>query len=474
MKRANRVATFLLSAGILLGQSDSNKLIYVLPSVIGSQGISGLRARTEVFAADGSFSQALVNGVGSTSNFTNVAPPNLGRAFNLGIATQLSALPIASPASGVLFRQDEATGALIPSADSLGTILTERAETIGKRRFYLGFSRQQIRFNKIEGESMGTSRILYAGGDATNITQNGRAQTIAPVVYDVNMDVRLDQNVAFLTYGLTNRVDVSAALTWVNATVSAYGYRAKMYNSGNPGDNGTCWCAATLNLAASQNDPNLGLAGLETGPFGSARRSSSGIGDTLFRVKGTALERRRYVLAVGADLRVPTGDAYNYHGSGAVSFKPFAALSVHSRSIGRVRFSPNFNIGYQVSGSSVLTGDPLTGEKIRLPDQFLWSAGTGITVSKRMTFVVDVLQNRLINANRLVSTSVSGRGSAGGTANGFALTPAKQSYNMSNGSFGVKVKMVGNMVFTANMLMALDNNGMRDRVVPLFGVGYSF
>src|SRR4029077_16261988 len=112
------------------------------------------------------------------------------------------------------------------------------------------------------------------------------------------------------TYGLTNRLDISAALTWVNSTVGAYGYHAKMYNSGNPGDNGTCWCAATLDIAKSQTDPNpngLGLAGLETGPFGNAQRSSTGIGDTLIRVKGTALQGSTYGLAVGADLRLPTG-----------------------------------------------------------------------------------------------------------------------------------------------------------------------
>ena len=477
MTRVRKIPILFLFGGLsLMAQpKDPNKLIYVLPNVVGSQGISGLRARTEVFNNDGGFSQALIDGVGSTSNFVNVAPSNLGRAFNLGIATQLSALPIASPASGVLFQQDEATGALIPGADSLGTILTERAETIGRRKFYLGFSRQQIRFNQIEGQDIGQSRILYSGGDATNITQNGRAQTIAPVVYDVNMDVRLDQNVAFFTYGLTSRVDVSAALTWVNATVGAYGYHAKMYNSGNPGDNGTCWCGATLNVAASQKDPGgLGLAGLETGPFGGARRTSSGIGDTLIRVKGTVLQRPTYALAVGGDLRLPTGDAYNYHGSGATSVKPFAALSLHSRGIGRVRFSPNFNIGYQVSSSSVLTGDPVTGEKSRLPDQFVWSAGTGISVSRRVTFVADVLQNRLIDANRLVSTSVAGRGASAGMATGFALTASKQSYALSSGSFGVKIKMQGNFVFSANMLTALDSNGMRDKVVPLFGVGYSF
>jgi hypothetical protein len=458
------------------GVPNSSQLINTYPEAISGLGLFGVRNRVEVFDGSGGFSKALLDAVSSDSNFINVRPSGFERPFNLGIAVQLSSLPIASPASGVIFQEDKATGAMLPAADSLGPILTERAETIGKRRFYMGFTRQQFRFDKIEGQPLGSVTNLYVGGDPTNITQNGKLQTTAPMVYGTQVDLRLDQNVAFFTYGLTNRIDISGALTSVRSSMSVIGYNAREVNSGNPGDGGTCWCAATLDVRASKSDASgLGLPGLHRdGVFGSSFHSSSGIGDTLIRVKGTLLEKPRYALAIGSDFRLPTGDAENYHGSGAFGFKPFAALSLHSRTSGRFRFSPNFNIGYQVSGSSVLAGDPVLNKKERLPDQFTWSAGTAVGISRRLTFVADILGNRVINSYRLEQATVPGRGTSAGVATGLTLASNKQSFSMNSGSFGIKTKSLGNLVFTGNVLVAFDNNGLRDKYIPLVGLGYSF
>lgn len=454
----------------------SNQLIFTYPQAISGLGLYGVRNQLELFDAGGNIAQTAVKTLGSETNFTNLRPAGFERPFNLGIAVQLSTLPIASPASGVIFQEDKATGAMLPSTDSLGPILTERAETIGKRRFYAGFSRQQFRFDRIEGQPLGSVTNLYAGGDPTNILQQGKAQTTSPVVFGTQVDLRLDQNMMFFTYGITNRLDITGALTWVQSSMSVIGYNAREVNSGNPGDGGTCWCAATLDVRASQSDPSgLGLAGLRRdGVFGNAFHSSSGIGDSLIRVKGVVVERPQYTLSLGSDLRLPSGDARNYHGSGAVGFKPFAALSLHSHRIGAIRVSPQFNAGYQWSGSSILAGDPITNEKERLPDQFVWSAGTAVSVSRRLTFVADILGDSVIRSFRLVQSSVPGRGASAGTASGFTLASNRQTYTMSSGSFGVKIKSMGNLVFTGNVLVALDDNGLRDKLVPLAGIAYSF
>lgn len=465
-----------LGGAAVFGQSvpTGNQLIFAYPQTMNGLGIFGLRNPVEVFQGS-QLSPQLIQAVGSEANFVNVRPQGFERPLNLGIATQLSALPIASPASGVIFREDKATGAMLPSADSLGPILTERAETIGKRRFYMGFTRQQFRFNQLEGQNPGAITNLYTGGDRTNVTQNGQAQTISPVLYGTQVDMRLDQNVTFFTYGLTNRLDISAALTWVNSSMSVVGYNARMVNSANPGDGGTCWCAATLDVKASQTDPTgSGAAGFTRNVFGNSRRTSTGIGDTLIRVKGTVLEGRHYALGLGSDFRLPTGDEYNYHGSGAMGFKPFAALSLHSGSIGGIRISPHFNVGYQVNGKSILAGDPVLGIKERIPNQFNYSIGTAVGVSRRVTFVADFLGIRLLDSYRLVQTAIPGRGTAAGQATGMTLAPNKQSFSMMNGSWGVKVKLAGNLVLTANVLTSFDDNGLRDKAVPLFGVGYSF
>jgi hypothetical protein len=270
---------------------------------------------------------------------------------------------------------------------------------------------------------------------------------------------------------------MSVAMTWVNSSLGVAASDAVIHNTGDPFNAGTCWCAQTFDVNSSRatfgND--FGRSGFTIpGVFGNLRRSSTGIGDTVIRAKGTILEGKRGALAIGGDLRLPTGDELDLHGQGAMSFKPYAALSLHSGSLGKVRFSPHFNIGYQFMGESYLAGDPIANTKEALPNQFNWAVGAATSITNRFTLVTDVLGVTLLDATRLIVDSATARGRAIPEATGVTTGPAKQSLTMTNGAFGFKLKLFGNMVFSTNMLVSFDNNGLRDRLVPLFGLGYSF
>jgi hypothetical protein len=76
---------------------------------------------------------------------------------------------LSSPASGVIVRTDPATGAELPESSTLGPILSERAETIGKRKLFLGISHQDFHFTKYNGTSLNSLSILYSGGAASQI-----------------------------------------------------------------------------------------------------------------------------------------------------------------------------------------------------------------------------------------------------------------------------------------------------------------
>jgi hypothetical protein len=45
---------------------------------------------------------------------------------------------------------------------------------------------------------------------------------------------------------------------------------------------------------------------------------------------------------------------------------------------------------------------------------------------------------------------------------------------MHNFAFGFKVNPTSELLFTGNLVFRLDNGGMRDNVVPLIGISYSF
>ena len=68
-------------------------------------------------------------------------------------------------------------------------------------------------------------------------------------------------------------------------------------------------------------------------------------------------------MALGVDLRLPTGDERNLLGTGAPGVSPFLAWSGNFGAL-----SPHLNGGYQWNGDSILGGEPGSGETADLPD----------------------------------------------------------------------------------------------------------
>jgi len=95
-----------------------------------------------VFSGTGDLANSNTN-LNNSANYSSLQSlVSITQALNAGIATSLSVIPISSPASGVIFKKDPMTGGDLPASSTLGPIFTERAETIGKNRFYIGISRQ--------------------------------------------------------------------------------------------------------------------------------------------------------------------------------------------------------------------------------------------------------------------------------------------------------------------------------------------
>jgi hypothetical protein len=481
----------------------------------------------------GSLEKAVPNVFAFGLNGTTVSLANLGtvkgptqfqvstsiikvnNAVNSSIATALGIIPLASPASGVIFETDPLTGAEVPSASTLGTVFTERAETIGKRKWYFGVSHEDFHFTSLNGQSLNNLTLLYPGGTpsgVTNLTASQAPLTSFPATFRVGMDVRLSQSVAFITYGVTDNFDFSVGLPMVHSAVAARTYEGVIYDgdgaagqTGATAANPNCWCAGTFNpgalitgakSAANFTQPEIGQASL----------GKTGFGDLLLRGKGVVLKTNRVVVAVGADLRFATGDAKNYLGTGTTSVKPFLAISLYSKPLPHnIVFAPHLNFGWQFSGKSILGGElqpatstvsmtdgsgsvtyagaPLTASKGYLPDVLSWAAGSEIALGHRNTFIVDILGNQIGSIHGVPYLAV-------GTASGFSPSTLKAvdvqgliggtgssaftTYSQVSGAFGYKARLIGKLVFTFNALVRFDNNGLTARFSPLYGLGYSF
>jgi hypothetical protein len=183
-------------------------------------------------------------------------------------------------------------------------------------------------------------------------------------------------------------------------------------------------------------------------------------------LKTAALTREKNSLAFGIDVRLPTGDEMNLLGSGAAGLQPFAIWSGTFQAV-----SPHVNAAYRWSGSSVLAGNPATGETGDFPDQVSYSVGADVAVNPRLTVAFDVLGRYLIDAERLHPETFHG-------LDGHSTFPnivfARDSYNALSGSIGLKGNLFGRVLLDLNVLFALDDNGLRDKVTPLIGLEYSF
>ena len=93
----------------------------------------------------------------------------------------------------------------------------------------------------------------------------------------------------------------------------------------------------------------------------------------MVRLKGTPVHGEAGALALGFDVRFPTGNEQDFLGLGAYALRPFLAASFsHGRA------SSHVNFAYVWNGKSVLAGDPATGTKEDMPDQ-LHVRGRGST-----------------------------------------------------------------------------------------------
>ncbi len=205
--------------------------------------------------------------------------------FGTALATEIASVPLPSPASGFTYEFNADLGVFERSSQSFGPILAERVETIGGGRFSFGFTFQNFRFDTIEGMDVDSVPAVF--------THDGfeRGGGRADVVTTVNsIDARVNQFTTFITYGVTDRIDLSLAAPFVSNDITVIS-RATVQRIG----------------TASNEDVHFyRQVGDEKGvqrtftAFGNA----SGIGDITFRLKGQASSN----LSLGLDLRVPTGD----------------------------------------------------------------------------------------------------------------------------------------------------------------------
>ena len=133
--------------------------------------------------------------------------------------------------------------------------------------------------------------------------------------------------------------------------------------------------------------------------------------------------------------------------------------------------SPHANVSYQWNGSSILAGNPATGDSADFPDQLAYAAGADVAVNSRLTLALDLLGRFYVNAERLGQETFRARDNVHEYPN---IAFSRDSFNALSGSIGVKINVRDRLLLDGNLLFALDEHGVRDRVVPLVALEYAF
>jgi hypothetical protein len=255
----------------------------------------------------------------------------------------------------------------------------------------------------------------------------------------------------FISYGVTNRLDVSVAVPFVTADLVVRS-------------------DATVQRIGTTNPETHFFRSLED-DISTRRRftafgNASGLGDLTVRMKGTIVRGERQGLALGFDLRLPTGDERNLLGTGAPGANPFVAWSANYGAL-----SPHVNAGYQWNGDSILGGIPGAGEARDLPDLAQYSAGAVIEVHPRVTAAVDVLGRYIIDSPRLQLEEFHALDNRTTFQN---ITFTSGSFHEISAAAGVKINIFNQLLLNMNLLVRLNQDGLRDKMSPLIGLEYAF
>ena len=360
------------------------------------------------------------------------------------IGSQISTVPLGSSSGGFTYSFDPALGTFTRSTQTFGPAFAERAATVGKQKVNVGMNYQYGKYTTLDGRNL-------ADGDIKFFLLHQPLNPPSFVEGDVieaalRMKLTTNTTVFYANYGVTNSFDVGLAVPIEHVSLDLT-YRATI-----------------LDFATKVVDPTRHLFpnGSKTQDFTSSG-SASGIGDVVVRAKYAFLRRGQYGLAAGLDVRLPTGDDQNMLGTGATQTKLFFVSSTT-----RGNLSPHVNLGYTASSGGT-----------DVSNQFNYVGGTEYAVTPRLTVVGDLVGRTLQDTLRLQDVSVAHSFRQGATAPPQTTTLQEvvtESKNLTTvlAAVGVKFNAWQNLLISGNVLISLNDAGLRSRVTPVVGFDYSF
>jgi hypothetical protein len=392
------------------------------------RGLSALLPN--LFGTNGILLAPPTAGFSHAAHFTAASEAQL-TVLNDSLRGQLSNIPLPSPAGSFTFSFDPSLGAFTRSTESFGPIYSQRAETTGRGKLTFGGSYSRFTFDTLDGVDLGNGDLKV-----TFLHEPTGASVGAPpfffeadtITASIFADITSDVFVLSATYGILDNLDVSIAVPIIHTAVRLKGV-AKINRIGTGAavgihnfSNGT----DTITVRASDE--------------------STGLGDIVLRAKWNFLNPGNTSLAAGLDFRLPSGSEDDLRGVGTPVVSP--ALIFSARPLFGV--SPHAQAGFHFST-----------DRSKLDHELFYAVGVDWALFRPLTFVFDLLGRRVIDNQRV---------RAGQSLGGTKIA----SSDIIDASIGVKVNVWKNVIGVANVLVPLNETGLRDKATPLIGLEVAF
>jgi hypothetical protein len=350
---------------------------------------------------------------------------NVGEVLADLVGLEISTAPLGSSAGGFTFTFDPVSRTFTRAAPSFGPSFSERAVTAGTGQASFGINYIRVKYDSLEGLPLGdgslqTIALRDASGSAL---YTGRA----------DLSITSETLVLFTNIALNDRLDVGLAAPYVRLAIQGHHVIDREEISG---------------------------AG-----------SASGIGDVALRAKVRLVEREGGGFALGADVRLPTGDKEALLGAGVTR----ALVSgIWSSVLGPV--SPHASGGFEYWANPFMVHDPLGGTNVPAGRHAIaYEAGVEWPVSDRVTLNAELLGRWLRNGARLDYVTLGTRpGNPFGIESVLVASASPSGLHRTSIASGVKWNAGGSALITASVLIPMRKAGLTDRFTPVVGIDWGF
>jgi hypothetical protein len=348
---------------------------------------------------------------------------NVGELIADLVGLEVSTAPIGSSAGGFTFTFDPATRSFTRAAPSFGPMFGERAITAGEGRAGFGVNFIRTTYDALDGVDIGDGSLQ------TVVLRSGTSPLFAGTA---QLNITTNTFVIFTNVALNSWFDVALAVPFVDLRIDGTHQMADQLAEGDA--------------------------------------SAAGIGDIALRGKIRLYPQGQGGVALGIDLRIPTGDQEAMLGAGV---SRTLVSGIWSTTVGSL--APHASFGFEYWSDPFRVYDPLQQSAVDAGRHGVaYEAGVEWAGTDRLTVNGEVMGRTIRNGGRLGYRDLPLRGNPFGltTASVASVDPSGL-HRMSAGA-GIKWNFAGTALLTANVLLPLNDAGLRDGLTPIIGLDWGF